>query len=127
MRSFALARARAANYQGVLQEIAQLIGAAATAKLVAGHGGTCLYITIAPKPGQALYQLIGQEDAQKLANEFGGMSVEIPRAVMLHIGQRNALIRADRAAGMSQSQLALKYQLTQRSIRKIVNSTHNII
>ncbi|MDH4234803.1 MAG: hypothetical protein OEV15_06685 [Gallionella sp.] len=122
MRSFALSRSRAANYPGVFQEVGQKIGDEATAKLVAQYGGTRLYIPYKLKLGHPLCQLLGQEVSQQLSDEFGGMTVEISRAVMMQIGQRNELILADRAAGMSQRQLARKYHLTERTIRKITNS-----
>ncbi|HUW27575.1 MAG TPA: Mor transcription activator family protein [Sulfuriferula sp.] len=121
MRSFVLPRARAANYIGVFQDICQLIGEAATAKLVAQYGGTRLYLPVTVKPEHPLCELLGEEIAQKLAGEFSGLSVEIPRAVKLLIGQRNALIFADRALGVSQRKLALKYRMTERNIRNILN------
>ena len=122
MRSFVLPRARAAvNYIGVFQEVCQLIGEEAIAKLVAEYGGTRLYLPTMIKPEHPLCHLLGQEIAQKLAGEFSGLSVEIPRAVRLHIGQRNALIFADRALGTSQRKLALKYRMTERNIRNILN------
>ena len=119
MRGFDLARAN--NYPSVFQEIGQLIGEDATAKLTAHYGGTSLYIPHTAKPDHPLCQLLGQEIAQRLAGEFGGMTVEIPRAVMLQTAQRNAQILADRASGMSQRKLARAYHLTERTIRKIVN------
>lgn len=121
MRSFALSRARSANYPGVFQEVNQLIGEEATAKLVAHHGGTRLYVPGTLKPEHPLCQMLGQQAAQQLTDEFGGMTLEVPRDVMLQIAQRNDLILADRAAGMTQRQLALKYRLTERTIRNILN------
>ncbi len=123
MRSFVLSRAREANYSGVLQEIVQMIGAEAASKLVAKLGGTCLYIPVTPKPKSQLCQLIGQEAAQQLADEFGGITVEIPLDHIERLAQRNKLIMADRATGMSQSKIALKYHLSTRWIRKII--VHN--
>lgn len=119
MRSFVLSRARAANYPGVFQEVAQFIGEEAACRLTTQYGGVRLYIPGTLKPGHHLCRLLGQEAAQQLAREFGGLNVEIPRACLARIAGRNALILADRAAGMSQRELALKYQLTERTIRKI--------
>lgn len=108
---------------GGFHEIEQTIGAEAAAKLVAEYGGTRLYVPYTLKQNHRLYQLLGQEIARQLSSEFGGMTVDISRAVMLKIGQRNKLILADRAAGMSQSRIARKYRLTERTIRTITNST----
>lgn len=123
MRSFALSRARESNYPGVFQEVVQLIGEAATAKLTAQYGGTRLYIPSTLKAEHSLCQLLGQEAAQRLSSEFSGLSVEIPSGVALDTAQRNARILADRAAGMTQRALALKYHLTERTIRKITANT----
>ena len=123
MRSFVLSRAREASYPGVFQEVSQLIGEEAAAKLVAPYGGTRLYIPGTLKTEHILCQLLGQKAAQQLTDEFGGMTLEIPRDVMSLIRQRNELILIDRAKGMTQRQLALKYRLTERTIRKITNST----
>lgn len=126
MRSFVLSRAREANYPGVFQEIGQLIGEEATAKLVAQYGGCApLYIPGKLKPEHPLCQLLGEKVAQKLTDEFGGLTVEIPRAIAIQIEQRNKQIMADRAAGITQSELARKYRLTTRTIRKIVSSARN--
>jgi len=127
VRSFSLSQAREVNYPEAFQEVAQLIGEAATAKLTEQYGGTRLYIPSTLKPEHSLCQLLGKEAAQRLSFEFGGLRVEIPRAVMLQIAQRNVRILADRATGLSQRELARKYQLTERTIRKITTSTSNTI
>lgn len=125
MRSFVLSRARAANYPGVFQEVVQLIGEEAAAKLVAQYGGVRLYIPGKLSPKHPLRELLGQEIAQQLCGEFAGLAVEIPRGHMSQIARRNRLIMADRAAGMSQRERALKYHVTERTIRKIDKTNHN--
>ncbi len=128
MRSFVLTRARQDNYPGVFQEVQKLIGEEDTAKLVAQYGGCALlYIPVRFKPEHPLCLLLGQEVAQRLTDEFGGISVEIPRACALQIEQRNRLILTDSAAGMSQSELARKYRLTVRRIRTITKLTRTTI
>lgn len=122
MRSYALPSSRAGNYQGFFQEIRQLLGEEATAKLVAKYGGgTPVYIPSKIKAEHPLAVLLGLDAAQFLGDEYGGLSIEFPRNVALLRTQRNGLIQADYVAGMSQGQLAIKYQLTTRHIRDIVN------
>jgi hypothetical protein len=121
-RSFVLSRARTANYPGVLHEIVQMIGEEGTAALVAQYGGTRIYISSTLKPEHPLCSLLGHEAAQKISDEFGGLSVEIPRGVGLQRERRNLLIVADSAAGISQRLLALKYHLSERCIRTICNT-----
>jgi DNA-binding NarL/FixJ family response regulator len=126
MRSVVLSRERKAQYPGVFQELAQIIGADATGILVAHYGGGApLYIPHKAKPNHPISLLLGQEVAQQLADELGGLTVEIPRDVAFKNKQRDTLILADRAAGMSQNDVARKYQLTVRTIRKITSSTRN--
>ena len=126
MRSFVLSRSRQDNYPGLFQEVRKLIGEEGTAKLVAQYGGCArLYIPVRFTHDHPLCLLLGQEIMQRLADEFGGLSVEIPRACALQIAERNKLILSDKKAGMSQSELARKYQLTVRTIRKI--TTKNLL
>ena len=110
MRSFVLSRARQDSYPGVFQEVKQLLGAENTAKLVAQYGGCArLYIPVRFTSEHPLCLLLCQEVVQLLSDEFGGLSVEIPRACALQIAERNKLILSDKKAGMSQSELARKY------------------
>lgn len=113
------------GYPGVFQEIAQLVGDEAAAKLAEQYGGVRLYIPGKLTAKHPLRELLGQEIAQQLCGEFAGLAVEIPRGNMSQIARRNSLIMADRAAGMSQRELAIKYHLTERTIRKIDKTNHN--
>lgn len=125
MRSYALPSSRAENYQGFIQEIQQLLGEAATAKLVEKYGGgMAVYIPLKVNPNHPLAELLGLEAAQFLGDEFGGLSIEIPRNVALEREQRNRLIAADWAAGMRQGEIALKHKLTVRHIRNILDTTY---
>lgn len=113
------------GYPGVFQEIAQLVGDEAAAKLAEQYGGVRLYIPAKLTAKHPLRELLGQEIAQQLCGKFAGLTVEIPRGHMQQIARRNRLIMADRAAGMSQRERALKYHLTERTICKIAKTNHN--
>lgn len=122
MRSYALPSSRAVNYPGFFQEIRQLMGEEATAKLVEKFGGgTPKYIPLKVYPEHPLAELLGLESAQHLCDEYGGLEISFPRNVSLLREKRNILIKEDHVAGMSQGKLADKYQLTVRHIREIVN------
>lgn len=123
MRSFVLSRARAANYPGTFQELREMIGEEKTAILVQYLGGVRLYVPAKLHAEHSLAVWLGLEVAQRVCEEFGGLSVEIPRLVDLRRTERNAQILADMAAGMSQRSCALKYQMTERNIRNITNTT----
>ena len=122
MRSYALPSSRAVNYPGFFQEIRQLMGEEETAKLVEKFGGGApKYIPLKVNPEHPLAELLGLESAQRLCDEYGGLEISFPRNVSLLREKRNILIKEDYAAGMSQGQLAMKYQITVRYIREIVN------
>lgn len=121
MRSFVLDRARAADYPGAFHELREMIGTEKTAMLVKMLGGTGLYIPSKPTPEHSLVEWLGAEIAQKVCAEFGGLRVEIPRMVELQRADRNARIAADRVAGLSIRQAALKYEMTERHVRNITN------
>ncbi len=121
MQSFVLARARAENYPGVFHDLRTMIGAEKTAVLVQWLGGTSLYIPSKLTAEHSLAQWLGLELSQTVCAEFSGLRVEIPRMVELKRTERNAQIIADRAAGMSISKTARKYEMTERNIRNITN------
>lgn len=126
MRSFVLNRARASNFHSICHDIKLLIGEEAMAKLIDKYGGVRLYI-----PGNLnaehhpISLLLGVQTAQYLAAEFGGLAVDIPRAMERQHALRNSQIVADKESGMSQRELALKYRMTTRNIRKIISKHSN--
>ncbi|MER2514092.1 MAG: Mor transcription activator family protein [Nitrosomonas ureae] len=91
-------------------------------KLVDRYGGTCgLYIPKEIQHDHELAQIIGYESAQKICQRFGGVSqFDIPKAKRMELILRNNRIRQDRAS-LSRAKLALKYNLTERQISKILN------
>lgn len=122
MRSYTLPLSRNGNYQGIFHGIRALLGDHAADKLVEKYGGgNPVYIPANIKEGHPLAELLGFEIAQILVDEFSGLTVEIPRNVAFLREERNSLIKSDYLSGMSQGKLAIKYQLTARHIRDIVN------
>jgi hypothetical protein len=106
---------------GILQEFASLIGLAGTLRIVETYGGVRLYVPKTVDGDHDLARLIGLEAARKLAAEYGGeMHMDIPRAVAATRAAFRASIRADRAAGLTHRELALKYKMTERHIRNIL-------
>ena len=108
----------------ILAEIARAIGLPDTLKLVEQFGGTLLYIPRRPEKLPArhpLLQLVGLDAARKLASLFGCERVLIPMASRALSGRlrRNVAIEADHQH-LSIAQLARKYSLHERSIRRIL-------
>jgi Mor family transcriptional regulator len=65
--------------------------------------------------------LIGDEAALKVREEFGGLVLPIPKIDSVHRKQRDDKICAEYDAGASVSQLARRYRLTVRRIYGILN------
>ena len=108
---------------GILRDLVDLIGLPATMTIVQHKGGTGLWIpaqieTLAPD--HKLVKAVGMEAAMKLSENYGGEELEIPKAEKAVMALRNKEIR-EKNQYMSQSQLALEYNLTERQIRTIVS------
>lgn len=101
--------------------IAELIGMPATLKLVERYGGMRIYVPQTIPPAHTLVDLIGRDAAERLARAFGGDEhFDLPRCTVAARRVRDALLVADFLAEMSHRQLAGKYQLTERGVRKII-------
>ena len=83
---------------GILLEISELIGIQATFKLVA---------------------IINRELAETMIDRFGGEVLEIPKALLANVALRNITIKQEYEV-LSQRQLAIKYNLTERQVRNIL-------
>ena len=68
-----------------------------------------------------LVEIIGEESALKLTKAAGGGYIYIPKHDTITRQQRNEEIRRDYHKGMTYYQLHIKYDLTERQIRKITH------
>lgn len=101
--------------------IAELIGMPATLKLVERYGGVRIYVPQTVPPAHPLVDLLGRDAAERLACAFGGDEhFDVPRCVLAARRVRDTVLVADFLSGLSHRQLALKYQLTERGVRKII-------
>lgn len=101
-----------------LAQIAEVIGVAATMKLVDALGGTEIYVPRNPSSKHALSRVLRATDAELLAAEFSGQRLHIPRLAGRALASRDAAIRLDRQSGMTTIQLALKYGISERQVRR---------
>jgi Mor family transcriptional regulator len=78
---------------------------------------------IASLPGdlRRIAEVAGVEAAVRIAREFKGTYVYIPRLSELIRQARDLRIRADYDRGIPVRRIALKHGLTQRGVRKILN------
>lgn len=123
MRSFFLQHARSTSYPGPFEALCEIIGEGKAQILVEHFGGVSLYIPAKVRADHPLASIIGLDTAQRVCAEFGGVTVGIPRHAGLQRNARNAQIFFDHEQGMSNRELARKYQLTDRHIRSIINSS----
>ncbi|SFF05343.1 Mor transcription activator family protein [Nitrosomonas sp. Nm166] len=106
---------------GILQEMVELIGQAATLKLVAKYGGVRIYVPKVLGYDHPLVETVGMVEASALVARYQGEVLEIPRAVSLNVAQRNAAIKQE-YQDLSQRQLALKYGLIPILFRNSINN-----
>lgn len=104
---------------GILRELCELIGIQPTMTLVEEYGGVRLYVPQKLNDEHPLVKLIGWQNAQKIVDLRGGETLEIPKAEAVMRQARNIEIRSLYPA-LSQRQLALKYNTTERNIRLIL-------
>lgn len=103
------------------QEILNLIGDEAFTRLCMVFGGTRLPIADSVGSRQRLGVVVGDALAEKMISQFRGEALEIPKLSSLEVKKRHQAIINDLAGGMSVKTAAIKYDMTQRNIRKIAN------
>lgn len=101
------------------KEATKLIGCEMVAKIMAHFGGTRIYIPYQAKGKSALLKLIGVEAVMALIPVYGGQTVEVPKGEISAITLRNRMIGEDRKAGLTCTEIARKYRLTERSVRNV--------
>lgn len=99
-----------------LQDIAELIGVAATLRLVDAYGGSVLYVPMTLDPGHRLVQSIGPKAAAELVRVYGAEKVEVP--VLRVARSRKALIAG--AEGKTR-EVARTIGVTERYVRMVRN------
>ena len=106
-----------------LPEIVDAIGLPAALELVRAFGGVRIYL---PHPDNIaadnpVARVIGVEAARKLSALWPQERPYLPRAIDYLRRQRNQQLRQDYRT-ISASQVALKYQLTERQVYEIVST-----
>lgn len=101
------------------------IGTSATLSVIRTFGGAPIYIPKADSLDEThpLVRLLGLPLAERIAAEFGGEQLDIPRAATAQIEVRNEEIRRRFRGGESVRQLALSFALSKRSIWYVIRTT----
>ena len=108
------------EYPKTLQMLIDVTSRACALALAEHYSGISVYVPETPKQNHPIAQIINDKDFKALCRHYGGCKLELPSCYRL---QRLAVwlkIEADRAAGMTIHCLAQKYQLSARTIRRIL-------
>ncbi len=104
-----------------MNELARVITLDSVIKLVDSFGGLEIYIPNRAKKSSKLIQIIGMDDLVSLCQHYHGTVIKIPRLMTLRLMLRNQKICKARNEGIPLSELARKFNLTQRQIHNILS------
>ena len=108
------------QYSNETQEVLNLIGEDAFTKLCMVFGGTRLHISNSQRSRQRLNVIVGEDSAEKIIFNHQGTALTLPMLSSLEIKRRHLEIIEDFKSGMSQRDIAIKYDLTDRQVRRII-------
>lgn len=103
-----------------MQPIVEAVGYDLALTLVARFGGTELRIPRHPDERDAIAQCIGVEAATRLAETFSSGRCELPRCAAWLQARRDEEISVRYNGGETQAELARRFRLTERHIRRIL-------
>lgn len=114
----------------ILRKLSELIGIKAALSIADVFGGEKIYVarwspdmSKQGKDTARLIQCIGNDSAQKVCDLFGGSHIVIPSCKNLIREVRNKSIRADAHSKIKRGEMAHKYGLSVRQIRRIISDT----
>lgn len=103
----------------LMQNIAELIGVAASINLVRVWGGVRLYIPASAGIGHTIANVIGQQELETLCAEYGGETITLPAINNVDMQLKYRQIKKLLAEGVSNRDVALRTGYTQRHIERI--------
>lgn len=108
------------NWPVLIESIAQVMGDEAAMKLFIRFNGRSLTPPVKVNADHVIAQTIGVEKAEQFCSHFAGEALLIPKGAYLLRKIRNQNIVEDWLAGMSQQDIATKYDLCTRQINDII-------
>ncbi len=100
-----------------VENIARVIGAGATARLISTFGGGRVYIAKNPGPSDAVARVIGGEAAGMLGAIFGGERIWFPNDAG-HLTRRRISLMRQR--GSSVARIAREVRVSERYVYKVL-------
>ncbi|MAZ33403.1 MAG: hypothetical protein CMO06_09690 [Thalassospira sp.] len=101
-------------------EISEIVGIDAALRLVDAWGGVRIYVPRQIPDDHLLISTLGREEAELLAEHYGGETILIPRCLAALRAVRNARICRERSEGHGIAVLALRYRLTERQVYAVL-------
>jgi len=108
-----------AKLPDTLRDLLQLIGLAATVRLLERRGGCSLHVPGRMHSTHHLVMLLGEDTAHKLSTRYSKDRIILPKLDTLLRAARDQEIKKRRMNGESPKVLAEEYWLTDRQIRNI--------
>lgn len=103
-----------------MQPFIDAIGYDATVSLVAALGGTRIYVSC--RPDSPVSTIIGAEASAQLRRAVGQEAVDLPRCLHWLLARRNEEIVARSMAGETQEELARRFRITERHVRRVLRA-----
>jgi len=114
----------------ILRKLSEVIGIKAALSISGDLGGEKIYVAKwspdADKQGKdvsRLIECIGNNAAQRVCDLFGGSHIIIPSCKDLTREARNKAIRTDAHCKIKRGEMARKYGLSVRQIRRVISDT----
>lgn len=106
----------------LLGGIMTLLGPELSVRFTARFGGVRLYIPQKARLvlGHPIVQTLGLDAAHKLAEDFGGLTLSVPKGDALVRAARDAKIRERSGQGWSAKRIAREFGLTERHVGNIL-------
>lgn len=111
------------NWPQQVETLAEVIGEEAALNLFIRFNGRHLHVPITCPAGHLIEQTIGADKAGLLCKQFGGENFLFPKGAFLLMKIHNNNILSDWKAGMTQADIATKYDLSSRRIHTIISES----
>lgn len=99
-----------------VRELLTVISAGGVVSLIRNRGGTRLAVPRTVDKAGQIRQWLNDSDTEKFCQYYGGLELNLPRCLDAMLAARNLLILEDKRAGLTLTDLALKYQMTERNV-----------
>lgn len=99
--------------------LAQIIGLHDVMALIEARGGLPVYVPKHADKAGELKTIISNAALRALCAEHGGTTIDVPKLDVARGQLKAIIIRAERAAGASAREVAVRYRLTRRRVVQI--------